>query len=575
MSSENSEVLFFLGAGASVAAKVPDTYGIVSEFTDKIRDFPDQFRTISRIMQVLREHQAELRLTNGRVDVELLLEALERLEKRDHELVLWFHESCRYLLRDYPRKRPLKEELQEFIRSKALVQTDSITYLEPLLQFIEEHGPLDVFSVNYDTCIEQFCDAYGKSLEDGFDTHWNFATFKRDSDVRLYKLHGSVTWYRSDHGNYLKLAVRSVRPRLKLASGETAESLILFPMRKWEYAEPMLELLVELKRKLEAASYVFVVGYSFRDEHIRRLFWDAARKNKKLTILFVSPSAIEIYAKRLRLMEMASFSAGREAPSPLEGRVICLPYRFEEVLPKLKNYYLTNLRKGQNAEKDSRQNEVAGASVNWSSPLMNFLDCEHISKAKQLLEKVRWKELDWSAKTVISFKMRIIEICHRLREEFPLAWTMKFLETPYLKQDGYVVEVMTAPQKVNFNIRLSETAFLGIENVFFSLDSLDLFLEIRVQLTVNRVVKRRLERIRQSLSNLRDYLAQFRGGGIDYPAYVEQRKETHREEIAELETLYSQLLQKYDALLHERTRSIVTSIEQPKAKNLLEESRLI
>ncbi len=248
MSTDSSEVIFFLGAGASVHAGVPDTFGIVEEFLEFIKENRDQYATVKKIIEVLQNHQPELNLIGKQIDVELLLESLERLEKKERELVLWFHNPSEYLLSNYPLKRPLNKELQNFIRKLALVRADSIRYLEPLLEFIEEHRPFDVFSVNYDTCIEQFCEVNGKSMQDGFDPTWNFGVFKRDVDVRLYKLHGSVTWYKTDRGDYLKIPIQSREATLTLTSGERAESLVLFPVQKWEYAEPMLELLVELKK---------------------------------------------------------------------------------------------------------------------------------------------------------------------------------------------------------------------------------------------------------------------------------------------------------------------------------------
>lgn len=41
-------------------------------------------------------------------------------------------------------------------------------------------------------------------------------------DICLYKMHGSVMWYRSDRGSYIKLPVMTEKSEIKLITGEKA-----------------------------------------------------------------------------------------------------------------------------------------------------------------------------------------------------------------------------------------------------------------------------------------------------------------------------------------------------------------
>lgn len=223
---------------------------------------------------------------------------------------------------------------------------------------------------------------------DGFDIKWNPSLFeKTDVDVRLLKLHGSIMWYRTDRGDYVKIPIMSHSAETRLITGERAETLILYPMRKWEYAEPLLELLIQLKKKLEKAKFVFVVGYSFRDDHIRRIFWDASRRNREFVVFFISPHAHKIYHEKLKDYEIPglphAFSSDFEyddfdaaASSELAGRVVCLPYKFETVLPLLKNHFLKKIKEGLTHERNLRDSENQGESVEWSSCLKKFVECE-------------------------------------------------------------------------------------------------------------------------------------------------------------------------------------------------------
>jgi hypothetical protein len=225
--------------------------------------------------------------------------------------------------------------LRHFIREKTIVSEDKIDYLAPLKEFIGKYKSLDIFSVNYDTCIEQFCKEYGLRYTDGFELYWYPELFDdSDYDVKLYKIHGSVMWYLTDRGTYVKIPIASTeKDEIEFITGETAKTLMVYPMGgKWEYAEPLLELIRRLHGRLEKANVCIVIGYSFRDDYIRRIFFEAARTNKDLILFLIAPDAGRIYDDKLKFIDR-----DERKTSPLEGRVICWNYPVEKVL---KDYYL-------------------------------------------------------------------------------------------------------------------------------------------------------------------------------------------------------------------------------------------
>ena len=111
-----SEVVFFFGAGASVAAGVPDTYSFVKEFIRFIESSHDRGKkiTIENIVEVLKSWR------NSDIDVELLLETLTKLKDRYQEPLLQFFENLEFILKEevYIDKQPLIEDLKDFIKSK-------------------------------------------------------------------------------------------------------------------------------------------------------------------------------------------------------------------------------------------------------------------------------------------------------------------------------------------------------------------------------------------------------------------------------------------------------------------------
>jgi len=156
-------------------------------------------------------------------------------------------------------------------------------------------------------------------------------------------------------------------------------------MRKLEYTLPLMDLLMILKEKLNRIHFVFVVGYSFRDNQIRQIFWNAAKKNKELILILVSPSAHKVYEERLRNYETG-------IPSELEGRVICLPYKFEKALHLLKNVYLKELKTGLNQERGCNEQENRGApNAPWESCVVPFINCEYVDKIEWIMQKGAWE----------------------------------------------------------------------------------------------------------------------------------------------------------------------------------------
>ena len=74
---QSSQVVFFLGAGASVAAGVPDTYSFVKEFIKDIGENANGGEAIEKIVRTLEVWK------KSKIDIELLLETLTKLDAKD------------------------------------------------------------------------------------------------------------------------------------------------------------------------------------------------------------------------------------------------------------------------------------------------------------------------------------------------------------------------------------------------------------------------------------------------------------------------------------------------------------
>lgn len=420
MSENKREVIFLFGAGASVDAEIPDTYTFVEEFESYIkREHPKLFDSLSKIKKVCESFNGK---DNCKVDIEQLLGIVRRLTNRDSDLLLAFYEEKKFSL-DVAEENfgKLQTILEDFIRERVIAKEEKLKYLQELLNF---DTPLEIYSTNYDTCIEQLSYRNHRRYTDGFDISWNPKNFEENYDIKHYKMHGSIIWYENTKTKEcVKIPVRAFSDEgkpvhLKLIYQEDVKPLLIYPAQKAEYIEPLTDLQLKFKERLfdkDITKVLVIVGYSFRDKYIRHMLWDAARVNERLHIIMISPNANEIFEKNLKYID-------KDSKSRLHDRVICLPYPFATVIYKLKNYYLQNLTELLKNEEINIKEKKQGHNVNWITPLRNAIDCEFLTKAESIIEKL---DSDWESGDTFAYS-----------EEMWLHYAIKGLLSSILINDG-------------------------------------------------------------------------------------------------------------------------------------------
>ncbi len=160
--------------------------------------------------------------------------------------------------------------------------------------------PVELFTTNYDVYFEQamelasvpFFDGFIGSVEPFFASECVEAEgLKSDAHVypckawtRLWKLHGSINWY----------VRKGVPPRFDQITRRAAllhdpgQELAIFPARE-KYAEsrkmPFLALQDRFRRFLTVGDRLLILsGYSFADQHLNEIIFQALRANPHLAI---------------------------------------------------------------------------------------------------------------------------------------------------------------------------------------------------------------------------------------------------------------------------------------------------
>lgn len=153
---------------------------------------------------------------------------------------------------------------------------------------IDRSSPVELFTTNYDTLFERALEGEGVPLFDGFvGAHRPFfmpATLAREQMApgrrwtRLWKIHGSVTWSQPSNGDG-----RIVRGE-EQASGQ----LILPSLLKYDESrkQPYVAMMDRLRRALAEREDAILVaaGYSFGDQHINEVIFEALDANPRLHV---------------------------------------------------------------------------------------------------------------------------------------------------------------------------------------------------------------------------------------------------------------------------------------------------
>jgi hypothetical protein len=274
-----------------------------------------------------------------------------------------------------PRFRGLDGRVVESIEFELLqglkgvclkVNPNSLTYLSPLvhLEALHPKETLKVFTLNYDSVIEDAAREVGIACNDGFEDgtlspnavpvfsdigqdifseapiqihRWKGAAPSTNARIEVFKLHGSVDWF-EEAGKEVKSndnldVYHNVRKRVegpvfsaRSPIGDLAKvtqmrgqslwwdqdgtlyvpRMIFGTTLKFMSAVPFLRMYELLYRYLRRCSLCVIVGYSFGDEHVNALVRDAynrslSRWSRPLRLLIVNMHARPSLAAELRL----------------------------------------------------------------------------------------------------------------------------------------------------------------------------------------------------------------------------------------------------------------------------------
>ncbi|MCC6796673.1 MAG: SIR2 family protein [Candidatus Hydrogenedentes bacterium] len=272
LSPDKMRVAFFLGAGCSIPL-IPDVAGLTNKIVQSLeasKDFASPFKAIKARLSLPENTSATIEdiLTLVRTLIDVAGPngvdgvAGDVLAKLDQEICFITTQLVSVRL---PNNDTAYHKVASWIGA------------------IDRRAPVELFTTNYDLLIEQALEECRVPFFDGFvGSHRPFFDLKStdlDHDflpsrwARLWKIHGSINWWRDSSGN--------VERREKVQDGEYRQ--MIYPSHlKYDQSRrmPYLAMLDRLRRFLTSGQAVLVTcGYSFSDQHLNEVIMDGLTSN--------------------------------------------------------------------------------------------------------------------------------------------------------------------------------------------------------------------------------------------------------------------------------------------------------
>ncbi|MCT4615200.1 MAG: SIR2 family protein [Marinifilaceae bacterium] len=293
-------VHFLLGSGTSVDA-IPTMAGLFEAVEDKINELSevnkaikDEFNDISKraeknnledILGILYSNRVYLEGSEYKDNLETCEALIKIIENEifDKINVKFNEEKAENILGTY----------KEFYSKIALRNKDL--------------ARISVFTTNNDlfneTALNSLNIHYINGFNGGIHRYFNPAMFKYtfskrmdtgiekfepvENMVNLYKIHGSINWVEDDKNQNTFFKIKEIS-----TPDNSKENVLIYPTptkQNKSLGSPYVEMFREFQCKLlEPLSVLFVIGYSFSDEHVNNIIYQALATNTTMNLVVIN-----------------------------------------------------------------------------------------------------------------------------------------------------------------------------------------------------------------------------------------------------------------------------------------------
>jgi NAD-dependent SIR2 family protein deacetylase len=174
-----------------------------------------------------------------------------------------------------------------------ITDPEKTRYLVPLIQYVH-HTNSAIVTLNYDNAIELAGHIEGLEIDTGFDSWSNTGDFSfYQGKIPFLKLHGSIDWALSN-GQIAKekplpfQVIEKVNPDLE-QQRNFHPAVIFGGKNKLTAKGPFLSLLRAFDRELSKSEVLWIIGYSFHDEHVNEFITNWFNGNPARVVRIINP----------------------------------------------------------------------------------------------------------------------------------------------------------------------------------------------------------------------------------------------------------------------------------------------
>jgi SIR2-like domain len=307
MDNAQKHIALFLGAGASVPFDKPTTRELKEMLKTKYSNYNEsevtsnlltslltftEFLDIEHILQALKDIQRFSNDYGGKYIFDKSQHGIYHTGRYDIPLITLADESFKIT-------KILEKEVFDNYSWKHDKDNDLIRLYDEIFRTLRKYSEeMNVFTTNYDRSIEQYCADKKYDCVDGFrwNDHlkrdlWTGEFFSennsREDILYLYKLHGSLNW--KLHNKY---GIEKTSMEQQLTDPNYSEDILIYPTlstKEVNEKDPYKTIFNRFKELMKSTELCIVIGFSFRDTHINRIFQDFLKKRKPL--ISISPTA--------------------------------------------------------------------------------------------------------------------------------------------------------------------------------------------------------------------------------------------------------------------------------------------
>ena len=301
--SNIKNINFLLGAGASSGA-IPDMKTMIENLKkgEEFKKFADLYKECSNnntednlehLLSVMYAKQYYQRNTKTKTsdDGQSIDDLIEYIKKYIYkEINIDMSSKCEKTINKLNLYKDFYQKI--ILRNKDLARVNIFTTNNDLFN----EKALDDLNMNYNN-------GFGGGLERVFNPARFRYIFSQKIDanlekfeplenmVYLYKLHGSISWIEKEGNSLFDIQEVAVKGGEEKQEGN---HVLIYPTplkQRQSLGLPYADLIREFQTKLcQSNSVLFIIGYSFSDEHINNIIYQSLASNASLSIVIFGES---------------------------------------------------------------------------------------------------------------------------------------------------------------------------------------------------------------------------------------------------------------------------------------------